>query len=219
MLVVGLTGNIAAGKSAVAQQLVARGAWLIDADQLAREAVAPGSPGLAAIRARWGDAVLGPDGDLDRAALRRIVFADAAERAALDAIVHPAVTRHRDRELARAASAGARIVIADIPLLFETGLDRSVDLVVLVDAPEALRRERLVRDRGLDAAEAQAMIDAQMPSRDKRARAAIVLDNDGSREALAAECARLWAALEAAATAKERAAADEAPPATDGADA
>lgn len=202
MLIVGLTGNIAAGKSAVASQLVARGAWLIDADALAREAVAPGTPALAAIVERWGTTLRNADGTLDRAALRRIVFADPAERAALDAIVHPEVGRLRARELARAQAAGAEIVIADIPLLYETGLDAQMDLVVLVDAPEALRRERLVRDRGLPPAEAEAMIAAQQPSREKRGRAHVVLENAGSREALAAEVDLLWSALQAAARAK-----------------
>ena len=196
MLIVGLTGNIAAGKSAVAAQLVALGAHLIDADLLAREAVAPGSPALAAITARWGPEMLNANGTLDRAALRRIVFADPAERAALDAIVHPEVARRRATAVAVAEASGAQIVICDIPLLFEAGLEDTVDSVVLVEAPVAVRRERLVRDRGLSPAEADAMIAAQMPSDQKRARADHVLVNASTREALTAQIETLWPALD-----------------------
>ena len=199
MLTVGLTGNIAAGKSAVAAQLAARGATVIDADVLAREAVAPGSPGLTAIVAHWGKDVLAPDGTLDRAALRRIVFADPAARALLDAIVHPEVDRLRRAAIARAHAAHVRIVVCDIPLLFEVGLEDSMDRIVLVDAPVAVRRERLLRDRGLAPAEADAMIAAQMPAEAKRARSHHVIDNAGTREALAAQVDALWDALVAAA--------------------
>lgn len=196
MLLVGLTGNIAAGKSSVAAQLVERGATLIDADVLAREAVAKGSPALATIIQRWGPGVLGPDGALDRAALRRIVFTDERERAALNAIVHPEVDRRRTRALEAAAQAGARIVVLDIPLLFETQREHEVQRIVLVDAPVAVRRERLIRDRALDPAEAEAMIAAQLPSESKRARAHYVIDNDGSRERLRERVDALWTALE-----------------------
>jgi dephospho-CoA kinase len=195
MRIIGLTGNIAAGKSAVAARLSALGAHLIDADLLAREAVAPGSPALAAIVARWGPALLTAAGTLDRAALRRIVFSDAAERAALDAIVHPEVARRRDTAVAAAEAAGAELVICDIPLLFEAGLEDTVDAIILVDAPEAVRRERLIRDRGLSPAEADAMIAAQMPSALKRARADYIIENSSSREALAAQADALWHSL------------------------
>lgn len=197
MLLVGLTGNIAAGKSSVAAQLVERGATLIDADVLAREAVAKGTPALATIIQRWGTGVLGPDGSLDRAALRRIVFTDDRERAALNAIVHPEVDRRRMRALEAAQQAGARIVVLDIPLLFETHREHEVQRIVLVDAPVAVRRERLIRDRALDPTEAEAMIEAQMPSDAKRARSHYVIDNDGSREDLRNRVEALWTALEA----------------------
>lgn len=197
MLLVGLTGNIAAGKSSVAAQLVERGATLIDADVLAREAVAKGSPALATIIQRWGPGVLGPDGSLDRAALRRIVFTDDRERAALNAIVHPEVDRRRTRARDAASKAGARIVVLDIPLLFETHREHEVQRIVLVDAPVTVRRERLIADRALDPAEADAMIAAQLPSETKRARAHYVIDNDGSREELRTRVDALWAALEA----------------------
>ncbi|MEK7239604.1 MAG: dephospho-CoA kinase [Gemmatimonadota bacterium] len=186
MLLIGLTGNIAAGKTAVARHFEAWGATLIDADALAREAVAPGTPALRAITARWGPAVLAPDGSLDRAALRRVVFADPAERAALDAIVHPEVARLRDLAVATARARGDRLVVCAIPLLFETGLENTVAGIVLVDAPRALRLERLMRDRGLDAAEAAAMIDAQWPSERKRARADWIIDNAGTPSELEA---------------------------------
>jgi dephospho-CoA kinase len=196
MRLIGLTGNIAAGKSAVAARLAALGAHLVDADVLAREAVAPGSPALAAIAARWGPEVLTSAGALDRAALRRIVFNDGAERAALDAIVHPEVARRRVTAVAAAEAAGAELVVCDIPLLFEAGLEDTVDAIVLVDAPTAVRRERLIRDRGLSPAEADAMIAAQMPSDLKRARADFIIENAGTREALATQVDALWQTLD-----------------------
>jgi dephospho-CoA kinase len=180
MLLIGLTGNIAAGKTAVARHFEAWGATLIDADALAREAVAPGTPALRAISARWGPAVLAPDGSLDRAALRRVVFGDPAERAALEAIVHPEVARLQDAAVATAARRGAQLVVCDIPLLFEAGLEHSVAGIVLVDAPRELRRERLMRHRGLAAAAAGEMLDAQWPSEPKRARADWIIDNAGT---------------------------------------
>lgn len=197
MRIVGLTGNVAAGKSAVAARLAEHGALVIDADVLAREAVGPGRPALARIVERWGRGVLRPDGTLDRAALRRIVFADPAERAALDAIVHPAVARLRDAAVETARRRGESIVVCDIPLLFEVGLEDTVDTIVLVDAPAAVRRERLIRDRGLAPEEADAMIAAQWPSETKRAHAHHVIDNTGTREALDAQVDALWEALAA----------------------
>ena len=184
MLIVGLTGNIAAGKSAVAARLAAHGVPVGDADRLAREAVAPGSPALAAIVARWGPSVRLPDGTLDRGALRRIVFADPAERRALDAIVHPEVARRREAAVAALRARGDRLIVCDIPLLFEAHLEDTVDHIVLVDAPVALRRERLLRDRGLAPGDADAMIAAQRPSEEKRARSQDVIDNTGTRAEL-----------------------------------
>jgi dephospho-CoA kinase len=196
MRIVGLTGNIAAGKSAVAARLAAHGATVIDADQLARDAVAPGTPAHTAIRARWGHAVLGADGGLDRAALRRIVFRDERERAALDAIVHPEIARARAAAVERARAAGAVVVVCDIPLLFEAGLEDTVDLIVLVEAPPEVRRARLLAHRALSGDEADAMIAAQMPSERKRARAHVVIDNSGTRDELAARVDAFWATLD-----------------------
>ena len=196
MLVVGLTGNIGSGKSTVARMLEERGVSVIDADVLAREAVAAGSPALAAIVARWGAGMLATDGSLDRAALRRIVFAIPAEREALDAIVHPVVKARRASLLAAARARGAPIVVCDIPLLFEAGLEDEVDVVLLVDAPRAARLERIVRDRGLSRAEAVAMIDAQLPAEAKRARSDYVIDNDGTLDTLRERVDGTWHAIE-----------------------
>ena len=194
---IGLTGNIAAGKSAVTERLRAHGLTVIDADALAREVVAPGTPALAAIVARWGPRVLIADGMLDRAVLRSIVFGDPTERAALEAITHPAIERLRSVRVAEAAARGETLMILDIPLLFEAGLTASVDRILLVDAPVTLRRERLVRDRGLSAAEAEAMIAAQWPAEEKRARADWIIENDGTRAMLADQVDALIPALRA----------------------
>lgn len=198
MRIIGLTGNIASGKSSVARLLAERGIPVIDADVLAREAVAPGSPALARIVERFGLEALAPDGTLDRTALRRRVFGAPLELDALNAIVHPAVGRLRDVALDRQRAAGAPVVVCDIPLLFEAGLTGSVDTILLVDAPRDVRLDRLVRDRGLAPAEAMQMIAAQMPAELKRARADVVIDNDGSREDLAARVDAAWRALQSA---------------------
>lgn len=202
MLLVGLTGNIAAGKSTVARLFADRGATLVDADVLAREAVRPGSPALAAIVARWGRGVLAPDGALDRAALRARVFdagatGDSGDLEALNAIVHPEVARLRDAALAAARARGDGVVIYDVPLLFERDLLHEVDVVVLVDAPREVRLDRLVYDRALRADEAMAMIAAQMPAELKRARSDYVVENVADRDALAARVDEVWRALEA----------------------
>lgn len=196
MLTVGLTGNIASGKSTVVGIWRELGAVVSDADRLARRAVEPGTDALARITARWGAGVLTPEGELDRAALRDVVFRDPTERAALESIVHPAVAALREEEIRRAREAGAAIHVSDIPLLFEAGLQGGFDVTVLVDAPEALRRERLVRDRGLDPAEADRMIAAQLPSSEKRGRADLVIENDGSLDGLRAAATRAWRELE-----------------------
>ncbi|MBI3567876.1 MAG: dephospho-CoA kinase [Gemmatimonadetes bacterium] len=198
MRIIGLTGNIASGKSSVARLLAERGIPVIDDDVLAREAVAPGSPALARIVERFGLEALAPDGTLDRTALRRRVFGAPLELDALNAIVHPAVGRLRDVALDRQRAAGAPVVVCDIPLLFEAGLTGSVDTILLVDAPRDVRLDRLVRDRGLAPAEAMQMIAAQMPAELKRARADVVIDNDGSREDLAARVDAAWRALQSA---------------------
>jgi dephospho-CoA kinase len=195
MLLVALTGNIASGKSMVARLLVEHGATLIDADVLARDAVRSGSPGYDAIVERWGNAVLQPDGALDRGALRRRVFDRPHELHELNAIVHPEVERKRADLVAEARARGDRVVVCDIPLLFENNLVDGFDRIILVDAPRPIRLERLVRDRGLHETEAMAMIAQQMPADLKRARADFVIDNDGTRQALAKRVDEVWHAL------------------------
>lgn len=162
----------------------AAGARVIDADVLAREAVAQGSPGLAAIRRRFGDEVFDAAGELDRAALRRTVFADPAARRDLEGIVHPEVARLRAEQERSAEADGARLVVHEIPLLYETGLDREMDVVVLVHAPDELRIARLIEKRGLTESEARAIMDAQMSAASKLERADIVLRNESTPEDL-----------------------------------
>ncbi len=195
MLLVGLTGNIASGKSTVSRMLAERGATIIDSDVLARDAVEVGTPGYDRIVERWGDSVLAPDRRLDRAALRRIVFSNPEELERLNAIVHPEVERLRDRLIRQATSRGDRVVVCDIPLLFEKQLADDFDRVILVDAPRGLRLERLISDRGLTEAEATKMIDAQMPAERKRALADVVIDNDGTLEDLERQVDAAWTAL------------------------
>lgn len=205
MLLVGLTGNIASGKSTVAQLFSERGATIIDADVLARRAVERGTPAYDAIVRRWGTSVLAPDKHLDRAALRRIVFAKASELEALNEIVHPEVERLRQQRVAEARARGDRIVACDIPLLFEKKMADRFDRIVLVDAPRPLRLERLVSDRDLVETEAMAMIAAQMPAELKRARADFVIDNAGTLAQLEHRVSEVWAALLEDALAREHA--------------
>jgi dephospho-CoA kinase len=200
MLLIGLTGNIASGKSEVANMLAERGATVIDADVLAREAVRPDTQALKDIIKRWGKDVLQTDGSLDRTALRQIVFADQNELDALNRIVHPGVTRLRDREIALAKERGDPIVVCVIPLLFERNLVEEFDAIVLVDSPRPVRLERLVATRGLEETDAMNMIAAQMPAELKRARADYCIDNDGSLEDLERKVAALWSSLQRAAS-------------------
>ena len=191
MFMVGLTGGIAAGKSAVAARLAEHGALVIDADRLARAVVEPGTPGLAAVVAEFGPVVLGPDGGLDRAAVGRIVFADGDARRRLEAIIHPLV-RARTREIAEAAAPGT-VVVNDVPLLVEAGLRAGYDLVIVVLAPMATRVRRLVELRGMSEAEAVARIGAQASDDQRRAVADIVVDNDGSVARLGQTVDNIWA--------------------------
>ena len=195
MLLVGLTGNIASGKSTVTQLLSERGATIIDADVLARRAVERGTAGYEAISRRWGTSVLAPDGHLDRSALRRIVFGNPKELEALNDIVHPEVERLREKLIAEAKARGDRIVVCDIPLLFEKKMVDLFDRILLVDAPRPIRLERLVSERGLRETEAMAMIAAQMPAELKRARADFVVDNSGTLSDLEARVDDIWKTL------------------------
>ena len=195
MLLVGLTGNIGSGKSTVAQMFSERGATIIDADILARRAVEVGTAAYGKIVARWGARVLAPDGHLDRAAVRRIVFADHDQLEELNQIVHPEVERLRMRLIEQARRRGDQVVICDIPLLFERHMTDRFDRIVLVDASRALRLERLVKDRDLRETEAMDMIAAQMPAELKRARADYIIENDGTFAQLERRVQDVWAAM------------------------
>ena len=196
MLLVGLTGNIASGKSTVARLFSERGATIIDSDVLARRAVEVGTPAFEEIVKRWGKDVISPDGQLDRAALRQRVFKNQDELEELNGIVHPEVNRLRTRLVDEARRRGDRVVVCDIPLLFERRLADEFDRIVLVDAPRPTRLERLVRERNLRETEAMDMIAAQMPAELKRARADYVIDNTGTLVALEARVSEVWGALE-----------------------
>lgn len=190
MLRIGLTGGIGSGKSAVADLLALHGAGIIDADLLAREAVEPGSPGLAAVVEVFGPGMLTPDGRLDRPALGRLVFADAEARARLNGIVHPEVRRlAAERESALPPSA---VVVHVIPLLVETGQQGSFDLLVVVDLDEETQVRRIVERDGLSQADARARIAAQASRAERLGAADEVIDNSGSWNRLPPQVARLW---------------------------
>jgi len=184
MLKVALTGNVASGKSSVASIWSEAGVPVVLADDLARDVVAPGSPGLDRVTDLFGKEVLGGDGSLDRARIRDRVFRDPAERERLEAILHPLIEARREEWLAAREHEGASLVVAEIPLLFEVGLEGDFDLVVFVDADAALRHRRLVENRGIDGEEATRIMQAQMPSQEKLQRADYVLDNRGSLQDL-----------------------------------
>ncbi|MFD4785587.1 dephospho-CoA kinase [Streptomyces sp. NPDC058459] len=193
MVKVGLTGGIGAGKSEVSRLLVEHGAVLIDADRIAREVVAPGTPGLAAVVEAFGPEILGEDGALDRPRLGSIVFADPERLAVLNSIVHPLV-RDRSRELESAAGADA-VVLHDVPLLTENGLAPLYDLVVVVDASPETQLDRLVRLRGMTDDDARARMAAQASREQRREIADIVIDNDVPLDALRQRVAEVWAEL------------------------
>lgn len=198
MLNVGLTGNIASGKSTVVELFKKWGATVIDADSLARDAQAPGSAVLAAIASKFGN-VLARDGSLDRAGLRAKVMGDDAALAALNAIVHPAVQARRLELQQQARERGDAIVVNDIPLLFEVLDPAQFDAIVLIDAPVALRRTRLRTLRGLSNEEADRMITAQMPAERKRPRSTYVIENDGTLAALEKAAKKVFTELRKAA--------------------
>jgi dephospho-CoA kinase len=190
---VGLTGGIGAGKSEVARRLASYGAVVIDADAVAREVVAPGTPGLAEVVQEFGPDVLRPDGTLDRHRLGKLVFADESLRRKLNSIIHPRVGE-RMSELERQAG-GAPVIVHDVPLLAENHLAGSFDLVVVVDVPPRIQMERLARERGMSKAEAGARMRAQASRKERLAIASIVVDNSGSLAELDREVGELWAAL------------------------
>jgi dephospho-CoA kinase len=196
MLLIGLTGNIASGKSTVARLLSERGATIIDADVLARRVVEPGMPAFDEIVRRWGSQVVALDGSLDRDALRRLVFSQHEQLEELNEIVHPEVAAYRDRLVDEARQRGDRLVVQDIPLLFERGIVEQFDRIVLVDAPRPVRLERLMRERGLSETDSMDMITAQMPAELKRARADYIIENVGTVRELEERVSDVWHALE-----------------------
>ena len=192
---VALTGNIASGKSSVARLFAEWGAVVFDADQEVRRLEQPGTPVFAAIVERFGPGVVGPNGQLDRRALRSRILGNLEDKVALERIVHPAVQAERQRFVENAERSQAGILLSDIPLLYEAADLSRFDAVVLVDAPEALRLERVIRDRGWSREEAVALNRLQLPAADKRARADYVIDNDSTREVLRERAREVWQKL------------------------
>ncbi|MEU6412440.1 dephospho-CoA kinase [Microbispora sp. NPDC046933] len=195
MLKVGLTGGIGSGKSEVSRRLAARGAVVVDADKIAREVVEPGTPGLAEIVGAFGEDVLRPDGTLDRERLGAIVFADAEKLKVLNGIVHPKVGE-RSEQLQREAPDDA-VVVYDVPLLAENNLAALYDVVIVVDTPDEVRLERLLRFRGMPEADARARIAAQASREDRLRIADIVIGNEGSLDELDAQVDKVWQDLAA----------------------
>lgn len=196
MLLVGLTGGIGSGKSTVAGLLAERGAVVIDADDLARQAVAPGTDGFDRVVRTFGRDILTDEGDLDRRRLGDVVFADGDRRRELETIVHPEVAR-LFVEAVEPYRTTDQVVVYSIPLLVERGMAGAFDLVVVVVADPDLRVERVVRDRGLDPDEVRARISAQVTD-DERSRVAdVLLDNDGEPGDLEGQVDRLWSDLAA----------------------
>lgn len=190
MLTVGLTGGIGSGKSAVVSRLAEHGAVIVDADRIAREVVEPGTAGLREVAAEFGPGVLTPEGRLDRERLGSIVFADPDRRAALNAIVHPLVAA-RAAELQQAADPDA-VVVHDVPLLAENGLADRYDTVVVVDAADDVRLDRLVRLRGMTEEDARARMAAQAAREDRLAVADLVVENNGTLDELHRRVDELW---------------------------
>jgi dephospho-CoA kinase len=199
VLLVGLTGGIGSGKSTVSAALAARGAVVVDADAIVRELQAPGTPVLAAMVERFGGGILRDDGTLDRQAVADVVFGDAEALAELNAIVHPAVGAEIARRL-EAEAATDHIVVLDVPLLVESGRDDLAGLIVVDTDPE-VAIERLVSQRGFTEADARARIARQASREERLARADLVIDNSGPREALARQVDRCWEWLEGLRTA------------------
>lgn len=194
-LLIGLTGGIACGKSFVSRLLAERGAIIVDADQVARYVVAPGSAGLAQVVEAFGDGILAPDGALDRAKLGQMAFSDPAVRQRLEGILHPAIARESMVQLADAAARKPPLVVYDAALLIEAGRSDLFRPLVVVSAPTAVQRERLMARDGLEPADADARLAAQMPVAEKVKRADHVIHNGGTRAETEAQVDALWAAL------------------------
>lgn len=193
MLLVGLTGGLGAGKSTVARMLADRGAVIVDADELARRAIDPGTPGHRKVLEAFGDGVLAQDGSIDRRALAAVVFDDPEARRVLESITHPEVFRMLADEVERRRDTDD-VVVFDAPLIVETGFDEATDVLVVVALDPALQLERVVA-RGMDRAEAEARIAAQASPEERRSRADEVLRNDGDLEDLERQVDALWERL------------------------
>ena len=200
MLLVGLTGGIGSGKTTVARMLEARGAVVFDADLLARDAIAPGTPGHERVLERFGPNVLAPGGDIDRDALAAVVFADPAARRDLEAIVHPEV-RRLFAEGAEAYEDSDAVVVFSAPLLVETGMHTAFEVLVVVSAPTETQVDRLLRGRGMSESAIRQRIDAQLPLEEKAAVADVLIDNEGTLEELEGQIDRVWAELRSRAAA------------------
>jgi dephospho-CoA kinase len=194
MLLVGLTGGLGAGKSTVARMLGDRGAVVVDADELARQALDPGTRAFKEVCDLFGDEVLTSAGELDRRVLAEKVFADEEKRRALESITHPEVFR-KLAEIVETHQGTDSIVVFDAPLIMETGFDEACDVVVVVTAPEDEQVARVVRERGMSEAEARARIAAQVHPEKRAARADVVISNDGDLEALEPRVDKLWERL------------------------
>lgn len=191
-MILGVTGGIATGKSSVAEQFRRRGAPVVSADELARQAVLPGTAGLLAIIERFGRSVLTENGELDREQLARLIFADDSARRDLNRITHPAIARLAEKRLAELVESGAGLIIYEAPLLFEAGSESRVDKVLVVTATFEAQRKRLMQRDQIGAAEAEARIAAQMPLAEKVERADYIIDNSGTPEQTAARVDALW---------------------------
>lgn len=190
-MIVGVTGGIASGKSTVARAFAALGVPWVDADDVAREVVEPGEPALAEIAERYGERVLQADGSLNRRALREIVFADESERRWLESVTHPRIRQRIVAHLERLQAEGAPYVLLVSPLLFESGQSELADRCLVIDVPESLQIARTAARDDVDDAQARAIVAAQMPRRERLARADDVIDNTGSEADLTAQVAEL----------------------------
>lgn len=195
MLKIALTGGPGSGKSTVAQMFRDLGAEVIDADEVARAVVAQGQPAWEEVRRQFGPEFFLADGSLDRARMAELVFRDPGARAKLNAIVHPAVTREIGRRLTELAAGGVDLVMVEVPLLYETGLEKNFDAVIVVDAGEQEQIDRIAARDGRPPEEARGILAAQLPLSAKKARADFVVDNRGSLAATRGQVKKLWQRL------------------------
>jgi dephospho-CoA kinase len=204
MLVVGLTGGIASGKSTVSRMFVDEGVPVICADELARDAVRPGSAALEEIRRTFGEQVLAEDGSLDRAAMARLVFQDKARRKLLESIIHPRVAEEQQKKLQRLEYEGHRMAIIDVPLLYESGWEKAFDLVIVVYVPRDIQEQRLMERDGISLEDARARLNAQMAIPEKKKRADRVIDNTRNKAHTLAQVKEILVQLKALAQPKTK---------------